>query len=45
VTDAAAARGLAVSFTDTEKVTLLFNVGVFAGTFLLVLLLPRVRRR
>jgi hypothetical protein len=44
VTGAAAAQGLAVSFTDTEKVTLLFNVAVFAGTFLLVLLLPRVRR-
>jgi hypothetical protein len=43
VTGAAAAQGLAVSFTDTEKVTLLFNVGVFAATFLLVLLLPRVR--
>jgi hypothetical protein len=43
VTGAAAAQGLAVSFTDTEKVTLLFNVGAFAGTFLLVLLVPRVR--
>jgi hypothetical protein len=44
VTGAAAAQGLAVSFTDTEKATLLFNVGVFAATLLLVLLLPRVRR-
>jgi EmrB/QacA subfamily drug resistance transporter len=40
-TRAAAVEAQGIAFADAERRALLFNVGVFAATFLLVLLLPR----
>jgi EmrB/QacA subfamily drug resistance transporter len=37
---ASAARGVAIDFTDAVQVALLYNVGVFALSFLLLFLLP-----